>query len=589
MRKKLIALLIASLMVLVLAGCSTESTTIEAKTYPMRIQLDSAKDPVSDEINLYFINGGDVPYVALSEYMPFVGTIYEDKDINIPAATYEITHPTEAHTMVTRPDNSSFMDINTEEDTIEFVSMDYFAAAPGQTAVMSLIDLNEEGRGGLSNLFEEYGSYSREGDLLTKYDLTEYDIDLIGKDGECYVPLQTINDLLVTQEYVFVVFNGEEVLASRYSANLIDDMYNAPTGEMSEDFAHFNYNELRFMLDSFYGLKPEHGIDNFGDFFMSTGLLSDLSGTDPKAFDRAIQTMTLKYFDDGHSSLLKNSYLAGVPEKKSQDDMISLLVDLGVSNNLKVWDGVRLKSIRSEFYPDHPELVPMEEGEKEPWLYEEIGDTAIITFDSFAYTKQDYYKEADLKNPSDTIELISYAHSKIMREDSPIKNVVVDLSCNGGGAADTAVFLLSWLNNSGNATIAIKDTLTGAQGVDSYDSDINLDGEFDPDDYLDAEIQRYVLISGQSFSCGNLVPCAVKGVSNVTLIGRTSGGGSCIVRPCSSASGTLFTISGPKQISCMKNGSLYNADQGVEPDFVVSKLETLYNREKLVDFIHNLP
>lgn len=81
---------------------------------------------------------------------------------------------------------------------------------------------------------------------------------------------------------MFVVFTQEEVLTSSFSAPLLDEMYNAPTGEMSEEFAQFNYNELRFMLDSFYGLRPEHGISNFGDFFSSTGLLTDLTSTDPK-------------------------------------------------------------------------------------------------------------------------------------------------------------------------------------------------------------------------------------------------------------------------------------------------------------------
>ena len=39
----------------------------------------------------------------------------------------------------------------------------------------------------------------------------------------------------------------------------------------------------------------------------------------------------------------------------------------------------------------------------------------------------------------------------------------------------------------------------------------------------------------------------------------------------------------------IRNGSMYDIDKGVEPDFTISKYDTMYDREKLVDFIHNLP
>ena len=116
--------------------------------------------------------------------------------------------------------------------------------------------------------------------------------------------------------------------------------------------------------------------------------------------------------------------------------------------------------------------------------------------------------------------------------------------------------------------MALKDTLTGAQSVCSYLADINLDEEIDFDDILPSEISRYCLISGLSFSCGNLVPSALKGSPNITLLG---------------------TISGNKQLSYIRNGFLYNFDQGAAPDCAINKLETYYDRTKLVDFISNLP
>ncbi|MBQ3340227.1 MAG: hypothetical protein IJG82_11660, partial [Atopobiaceae bacterium] len=102
------------------------------------------------------------------------------------------------------------------------------------------------------------------------------------------------------------------------------------------------------------------------------------------------------------------------------------------------------------------------------------------------------------------------------------------------------------------------------------------------------DLKVYCLTSPNSFSCGNLVPAALKGLYGVTLIGQASGGGSCFVLPCTSASGAQFQISGTGQISTIKNGSFYNADTGVEVDVPIRDTETMYDRQKLVDFIHDI-
>lgn len=70
-----------------------------------------------------------------------------------------------------------------------------------------------------------------------------------------------------------------------------------------------------------------------------------------------------------------------------------------------------------------------------------------------------------------------------------------------------------------------------------------------------SEISRYILTSCMSFSCGNLVLSELKESPNITLSDKTSGGGSCSVHPCMSASGADFVISRSLQISSLKNGS----------------------------------
>ena len=65
-------------------------------------------------------------------------------------------------------------------------------------------------------------------------------------------------------------------------------------------------------------------------------------------------------------------------------------------------------------------------------------------------------------------------------------------------------------------------------------------------------------------------------------------GGSCVVRPLPTASGTLFQISGPNRLAFTKNGSFYNIDQGMEPDVYIDDIDHYYDREALTEFINNI-
>ena len=101
-------------------------------------------------------------------------------------------------------------------------------------------------------------------------------------------------------------------------------------------------------------------------------------------------------------------------------------------------------------------------------------------------------------------------------------------------------------------------------------------------------LNLYCLVSPLSFSCANLVPWAFKENGSVTLLGKTSGGGSCLVAPMNTAWGTTLQISGTDRIAFVKNGSYYDVDQGVEPDHVIDTFEHFYDRDTLTEYIHSL-
>ena len=622
----LLLLLLISLPVTVLAepkGNNTASHTVKGKTYPHLRQLEPEEEPSEDEMTLYFVDGGDIPYVALSEYLQFLSGLF--KDLEKGDISYEIEKSRASNGttfQVTRSDNQSSLLIDPAQDLMIFDNFNSFIQTAGTKALVSVMDIPEEEMVDVITLLKKlhgysdtdsktpeqapdvieketeaeeikdagneeneenedepclfaikYGEYvNRAGDPVM-LDLSDYEIDIIASDEECYIPFQTMNDLLENHTYVLYVFDGEKVLGSSADCDLINAMDSAPKHDMSKEFASFNYNELRLLLDCKYGLKPEHGIEDFETFLnIHTNLVSDLASTDPMRASLALIKLTSLYFDDLHSGFIRGSYLC-----KNDPDIEEQVASVYAGHSSIKYDELDdlFKSTREEVYRDH---VPG---------YEEVGDTAFITFDTFDRTRENYYEPGiDRDHPQDTIDLIIYAHKQIKREGSPVRNIVLDLSNNCGGATSSAVFLISWF--LGEADIALRDVFTGAETNAMYLADVNLDGAFNEEDTVGNGYKLYCLTSNSSFSCGNLVPAACKSSGKVTLVGQTTGGGSCVVLPCTTSAGTIFQLSGSMQISIIQNGSFYNTDSGITPHFFLDKPESYYDRPALAEYLRKL-
>ena len=50
----------------------------------------------------------------------------------------------------------------------------------------------------------------------------------------------------------------------------------------------------------------------------------------------------------------------------------------------------------------------------------------------------------------------------------------------------------------------------------------------------------------------------------------------------------MFQISGSYRMSFLKNGSFYDIDTGVSPDYTISKPKNFYDLEALTEYINNL-
>ncbi len=565
------------IIALALAGAATGEvcgdhriTQKECKTY---LSAD-AEETILDPVPLYFLDGvEDLPYMDMNkwgELLFFVNnSLGEDKN-------YGLSGDQKGDTMILERENGYTMKLDFANDTITFDDFNCFVNPSERATLLDVVSergVDEQGNPVLMQRKPE-ACFERYGDALT-IDLKKYDIRMLKTEDKYLVPLQTLNDFTLIKYSCRFLYNGEalflandDLLAGAEGLTPMGELYYGVEPKMrSVELGQFSYNELCLFMDTFYGLKDTHRIDGFRELFQQIGYERSLSGQDSREADLALQSFIDEFLNDLHSSFDMPSPLCEHEELPDRGG--SAYREYSVQTDL-------YKGKRAGAYP---------EGYLE---YEEVGNTAYITLDGFAmnFGGAEYYRmKEEGTMPEDTVGTILRAHEMITREGSPIENVVLDLSCNSGGDVDAAMYVLGWM--LGEANFSLRDTATGAMCTTVYQADANLDHLFDERDTV-TDRNLYCLISPVSFSCGNLVAVMLKASGRATLIGRTSGGGSCLVQSMTDADGSLFKLSAPYQISLTKNGAYYNVDQGVEPDYYVDRIENLYNRKKLTDYINGL-
>ena len=523
----------------------------------------------TSEITLYFLNGQtDIPYIDMDTALRLLSMIREIG----PDAGFEVTMETEEKQIVFTRENGSHAIIDFEENIIGWDNYNLFITPSYSIQPLDIVSHPGFNADGEPELFKRSNASFYRGSDSMGVRLSDFGIELVYQDGMGYIPLQTFSDLFMAYTYTNLAFNGENVfLILAYELGDMMELYYAvEPGPRSEALARFTYLETCLSLQFNYGLKEKHNIPSFGTLFEQTDMAERLQSTDALEADVALMDAINGYIDDLHSGFFYASPYAGnVPVESNV---------ASISTNRLISHMRKLKMTEMQFFPEG----------RPP--YQEIGNTAYISFDGFEFDADaDYYgalERGELETMlGDTVALIMYAHQQITREGSPIENVVIDLSTNTGGAADAAVYVIAWY--LGECDIHLVDAMTGAQSTAVYNIDVNGDRVFDEKDSV-AHLNRYCLISPVSFSCGNLVPCMFKSSCDVTLLGRRSGGGACAVQPLVTADGTIWQVSSRLRLNTVINGSFYDVDEGAEPDIVIDKPADYFDREKLTDYINSL-
>jgi len=285
--------------------------------------------------------------------------------------------------------------------------------------------------------------------------------------------------------------------------------------------------------------------------------------------------------DDLHSNPGKASSSIGVLDGKDEKDLA--YAEVFLSNNIS---GYRTESFMKNY---HSLLMQrsssISKSDLDNFSYYE--DNMIIRFDGFM---REYNNLVFLENGQigkndygyNTFNLFYDAFKDLKTNHPEVKNIIIDDSLNSGGDLTTLIEVAGFL--MGEVKFSIKETLTGMVISNSYKVDTNYDGVYDENDFQAKGYNVYLLSSSCSFSCGNLLPMVIKDNNAGTIIGQTSGGGSCVVLPSTTALGDFFQISGNFKIGTCSDGYFNSNDNGIRPDKFISTSD-YYDLSKLVAYL----
>ena len=543
-------------------------------SYTERVVPVVTKIAPDSQVTLRFYDSmPNVAYISAADFQSIV----------LPGSTMTVTHTGAGQYTLANADATATVNINDDV----FVS-DQFEAFTNQMGLL---------QPGMANVYYDGMPFVRYKSVsylplkvATTLDFGAYGIDIHadGK-GAVYFPFATLADMYTDLYYHHAGFNGEKVVANlsvnEVALSEIDPDYNKPLLARTTrpaDLTDFNYKELCFAMDHFYGYP---GRVQYNDALKAKGLDKVLE--EDVACGPSIKKLLLseKFSDymlgmigltgiyfDGHTALdissalgkpadhpeLYKEYQAGVI---AHQDVMALVMSAIMGMQTMVMDGQAVEALRPKVYG-------------EGVTYVKKGDTAVCVFDSFNERNEkawaDYYAG---KGPMPTIEnapgddmVIFLDALKKAAADPEVKNFVIDITANGGGSADIVLAMTSLILDK--SYISQDNSLTGQRSIVEYEVDRNFNGQFDAADQdVHYDLNFAVLTSGMSFSCGNLFPSILKD-NGIPVMGATSGGGACAIQAMCTADGFCFQISSFRARLNTLDGD--NIDGGVSPSIPIA-------------------
>ena len=535
---------------------------------------------------LVFKDNSEIPYVSLEDGVDWMSQI---RQTALKDKKYKYEFKKDGGNFVISNDTGAKCTIN--KDTQTFVYDDYDKFTSFSTDLqkpLALLPLSEKNKA-IKLVSNEYTAGKKIEIGLKNYSK----LDIYEKNDKLYLPISVFNSLLFnTGSNLNLAYNGTNLFLIAGST-LVDTSIipvetdlakkfreGAAKEKISEEYLDYYYQSLCLDFNINYGLKDK--FNDFDTFVTTYDYKKDLLNTDPKQIDN-YTAIILSWLNDGHTALSNFSNYYPFGDNKVDEAKMN-----PVKNNLAEMDAAFTKA---------KEKKNIEDG------LDYSGDTVFVTFKEFKPVDEDFLyapktsKDDDLgelgAELDDLLDSLTTANTaklfNKLYEDlttgkykNTIKNIVIDLTSNDGGAADALIYSLSTL--LGNVTVDSVNSLTGGHSKQVYKADINADGEINEKDKPLSELgfKIFFLDSQYSFSSANAMPYIAKlNNPNVVTLGAKTAGGPCALRQVVTPINSVIAASSLNTLSKLEDGKYVNVDDGIKADVNLTE-EQMIDRQYIV-------
>ncbi|WP_406615228.1 S41 family peptidase [Mycoplasmopsis hyopharyngis] len=487
----------------------------------------------NNKMNLYFVEKGNVPYVDVDET---IRTLKGYFDLKTYFSYKKIFRPQIAFSSKS---GEIVFDWKNNEIYFKNVGYDNFTEQTLETNYSK----------NLKYAISFYKDYSPNNIVLS---LDKYKFDILRHKGKIMIPFALFNTLFCSENYFNLYYTGQKVLAADFGmSDHIENIEQIKKSEFNsqlapEDVRHATYNHLALVMDHYYGLRKHKKIDDFEAKYLSAHKDQFLS-QDAKVYSSAYGKFFHGYLDELHTSISSLSFY---------DDPKRKVFDLG-------------EDTKSDFRVKYAEKrLFLTQQRKINWDNKVLrfidDETAVISFDQFSTGTKEQLQSAE-PYKYDTYELFKKAFEAIEAKPS-IKNIVIDLSLNGGGNVAAMWRTLGFLTDK-----KIKhhsyNVLDQTLSTTDIQVDIDGDGKYDKDAY--SQYNWLVQTSINTFSAANQFANIAKEMKIAKIIGQKSGGGACSVLPVVLVDGTTVVISSNNSLLTQKGNEFKIVEDGIEPDLTI--------------------
>lgn len=402
------------------------------------------------------------------------------------------------------------------------------------------------------------------------YNLGNYGMDILYCNGKVLVPLEVMNILFCSRNYKQVYFNGDGFYLvdsylstanpEQYSTIMTNSLNNTTPTEAQRTY---NYNFICFAFDNFYGLQY---YNNYGyqvdEHFARKNFKNDMLSTDPKTYAKAYMNFFRKDLDEGHTSIITNSYYntSVIADVISEAGGINAFN--GDFNTSYIEQLTGLTQAKASAYADG----------NVPAVRYIDDDTAVLHFDSFLVATKDQM-QSETPWEYDTYSFFDHYLGQIVEKGC--KNVIIDLSTNGGGVISAMIEALGFVTDK-----SIPFIYEYKEDLSEYQTYYNV--EIPNGAYRN--LNYSLLTSVCTYSSANLFAVTFKNFKLGKVYGKKSGGGMCAIFPTVLPDGSTLVMSGPMMMQIIDDDYEFQfVESGVAVDAEFDSYSYYYDDAYLKD------